>query len=66
MAARFGGNTYPDTGIDGDLRQPAHSDFARQTCNKPAANRQENEMACLAAQRVLPLSCLPMTGPAGR
>jgi hypothetical protein len=35
MEARFGGNAVPDTGIEADLRQTPHSDFARQPCNKP-------------------------------
>jgi len=48
MTARFGDNAHPDTGIEADLRQTAHADFARQPCNKPG-------MACLAAQRGLPL-----------
>jgi hypothetical protein len=35
MTARFGDNALPDTGIEADLRQTAHSKFARQPCNKP-------------------------------
>jgi hypothetical protein len=35
MTARPGGNACPDTGIEADFAPTAHSDFARQTCNKP-------------------------------
>jgi hypothetical protein len=38
----------PDTGTEADVRQPAHSDFTRQTCNNACPAR-------LAAQRFLPV-----------
>jgi hypothetical protein len=55
MRARPGGNALPDTGIGADFAPTAHSDFARQTCNKATGNREETGLPCLAAQRVLPL-----------
>jgi ribulose-5-phosphate 4-epimerase/fuculose-1-phosphate aldolase len=56
MTARPGGNAFADTGIEAHFAPTAHSDFARQTCNKPGIAR-------LAARRVLPLFCAPMTEP---
>jgi len=35
MAARIGDNGFLDTGIEANLRQTVHSEFARQPCNKP-------------------------------
>jgi hypothetical protein len=41
---------FPHTGITADLAPTAHSDFARQTCNKACDT-------CLATQRILQVSC---------